>query len=273
VAGDPFKHVQAGEPLRVSATAYNAMLDAALAHHQSQLTVGAGPSQLLGSDQAVVLVRNDTGVDVPRFGVVGLDAPLILPADNELEFAARVTFRGVLPSANTRGRFAVLQEPLPMGKIGRAVIAGVTIARITISAGDTDFRWADVQSAATGSLRPDPDGAAQILWLKSQDEGEHWCAVRIGPERRTCVFPVVMLKISGDAGSADGPATWRYAVQDALDTSVVYDMDLNPVGLPHTCRRPDVGMLTYATAGLAYFSRSGDFILTWCNETIEQEAC
>jgi hypothetical protein len=56
------------------------MLDAALAHRQSQLTVGAGPSQLLGSDQAVVLVRNDTGVDVPRFGVVGLDAPLILPS-------------------------------------------------------------------------------------------------------------------------------------------------------------------------------------------------
>jgi hypothetical protein len=41
VAGDPFRHVQAGEPLRVSATAYNAMLDAALAHRQSQLTVGA----------------------------------------------------------------------------------------------------------------------------------------------------------------------------------------------------------------------------------------
>jgi hypothetical protein len=54
------------------------MLDAALAHRQSQLAVGAAPSRLLGSDQAVVLVGNDTGaLDVPRFGVVGLDAPLI----------------------------------------------------------------------------------------------------------------------------------------------------------------------------------------------------
>jgi hypothetical protein len=273
MAGDTLRHVRPGQPLSIPAAAYNAFVDAAFAYRQTQVAINAGPVPLLPAEQTAVFVKNDSGGDVPRFGVLGLDAPLISPADNELEFAARVTFRGVLPSASTRGRFAVLQEPLAQGRIGRAVISGVTIGRIAVAGADVDFRWADIKAASTAALQPDPDGAAQILWLESRVEGEHWAIVRLGVPRRTYTFPVRLMKISGAAGSATAPASWRYIVLDAIDGSVIYDWDADPTASPHAWRRPAVGVMTQADAGLAYIDQYGVLILTWINEVAEQEAC
>ncbi len=79
-------HVQRGQPLRIGASDWNAMVDAARAHMQEQLSRDAGPATTRGGDTGMVLVRNNSGADRDRFAVLGIDSPIISPTDNADEF-------------------------------------------------------------------------------------------------------------------------------------------------------------------------------------------
>ena len=88
---DIFKNVQAGDPLVIPARAYNAFVEVARAHQAGK--TGMGGTALMEPQPTaagVVLVRNDSGSDQSQFAVLGVDAPIILPADNESEFRRRV---------------------------------------------------------------------------------------------------------------------------------------------------------------------------------------
>lgn len=149
------------------------MIDAARAHVDGQLNQG-NQSELAFRQADIIKVRNQSGQDVDRFSVLGIDQPIISPTDNSREFKNQIAINAVIPTANHAGQFVVLLEPLKAGAIGRAWVSGVCPARVHMSAA-----WhthVDIESTNVNELVSRPDGGAQILWrgVGSWDDSELW---------------------------------------------------------------------------------------------------
>jgi len=149
--GDPFRKAISGQPVRIPAQTWNAMLEAAQAHRDRQEHLGreARPRGAGG----IVLVKNATGSDVGRFSVLGIDGVLIAPGDNEAEFLGRTAVTGVTPTTDHAGRFVVLIEPVKAGALGRAMLHGVTRARLYVEE-DRTVGFAAPTAGETGYLVP-----------------------------------------------------------------------------------------------------------------------
>ena len=102
--GDQFRKVLPGDPLKIPAEAWNALVDLSQdqknqRHDQLSQTEGTSRQTTLAK------VRNQTGVDLDRFSIVALGAPIITPAANLTEFKRQVSFQGLVPSTGTGPRF------------------------------------------------------------------------------------------------------------------------------------------------------------------------
>jgi len=158
--------VSSGQKLRIPAEAYNAFVDAAEAY-QAQLHQQGVDRRGVPLSPGEALVRNDSGADLERFAVIGLDAPLISPDDNLLSFQEHRTFSGVSPEEHLHAnRFGVLQEPIPAGAIGRVLLIGVTPVQLAVQAMKDDL--AAVVTGETASLKSGTSGGARILWKPDQ---------------------------------------------------------------------------------------------------------
>ena len=165
---DPFARVRPGQPLKLSARQFNALVDAAqwVNQHKNDITGQRTPGSL---PAGWCLIRNDSGSDRRRFESLAIDDILISPADNETQFLSKPAVVGKLPTSAhvAAGRIAVLQEPIPKSANGRAVIVGLTPALVTV--GDATDPRADLV-ADSGTLQTGPLGAAKVLYLNS-DKG------------------------------------------------------------------------------------------------------
>ena len=266
------RKVQPNDKLRIPAAVYNAFVDAAIDHQSRQRNTEQTP-QNAHQSSGIVLVRNDSGAARARFDVLGTDAPIIGPATNENEFLRRVVLEGLVPWwPSYFTRFAILQEPLPDRGIGRAIISGVTPARVIVNS--PHDRFADISPGNCNALSSARYGAAQILW-KAGSSGVQWALVRLGVPAPTHAFPVNLTQVGGSQGNATTPATWTYDVVDAA-TGITLATNINPMAAPHKWRRPSVGYIVPATFGYAHYqvtSWSHDLVLGWINEVIDQEAC
>jgi hypothetical protein len=187
---DPFRKVRPGERIQIGARAWNAMLDAARAEQgrKSGRTFG---DLTTTPDAAIVFVRNDSGADVDRYAVLGLDGPVFDPAADaasENAFLRNVAFSGVTPAAaDHRGKFCILFEPAPQDRVVRAYVAGVCPVLVDVL--DTGHAYADVTDGDPGGLTSGASGGAQILWKETDGSigygygyttGVQWALVRIG---------------------------------------------------------------------------------------------
>lgn len=161
--GDYLRKVQPGETLEsIPRDAYNAFVDAALAARQGARVGGRAPA--FSRDTNLVTVRNQSGRDVDRFGVLELADPIVGPGVNLDEFQRVVNFDGVTPTAGNVP-FCILLEPLSDGAIGTGVVSGIIPCLINgrggcalpragdttaLLAGDSGCRveWADVESGS-----------------------------------------------------------------------------------------------------------------------------
>jgi hypothetical protein len=170
------EHVGAGQKVRFRASEWNALLDVAKAFKTGRLDrFGSRPR----AQTTAVLVRNDSASDLPAFAVLGVDQPLILPADDEAEFKSQVALSCVEPAAGTHeGRFAVIQEPLAVGAVGPAVIAGVTPVLLTV-ADEEAATNAEIIDEDLSQLAAASSGSATVLWREG-GTGQQWALVRLG---------------------------------------------------------------------------------------------
>ena len=170
--GDAFKKVTAGTSLDIPAAAYNAMLDAAVAHRGRQ---AQGAEAIPTSrNSCVVKVKNTTGGPLSRFQIVGLGSPIVSPSDNAQEFARQVTFSAGLPTSE--GRWGVLIDPVDTNAIGSAVVAGVVAVRMAV--GDTAYDCAQV-AGSHDVLVNVPHGSARVLWIEPGIAPVRWTIVRL----------------------------------------------------------------------------------------------
>jgi hypothetical protein len=168
--------VRSGQRLSISAEAFNAFIDAAEARRST--SIGQAVDDSTTSRAAgIVTVRNDSGSDQERFAVLGIAAPLILPAENPAAFQERVALSLVLPDAEQHAdRLCILQEPIAAGALGRGLILGVTPVRLEV-ASDED-RAAAVTTDDPSVLTTGPEGSVRILW-KEPGTGQKWGLVQI----------------------------------------------------------------------------------------------
>jgi len=173
--GDALRKVRSGERLSIPAETFNSFIDAARDLKERRQRQGASPREDR-AETGIVLVRNDSGADRERFDVLGVDIPVFGPADNLDEFRNRASLAGVTPTVATHaGRFAVLQEPVPDGGIGRAMLLGVTPVMLEVV--DEADTFADVADGLCAYLLTGSEGVAHVLW-KEPGTGVLWGLVR-----------------------------------------------------------------------------------------------
>lgn len=206
---DPLRKVRSGDPLRIPAGAYNAFIDAA--HFARRIDADAQVESARDrTGEHLVLVRNESGDDLPRFGVLGINGPIIEPGSggNTNEFKRRAAIIGAAITTTDEfiGRFVVAREPIPSGRIGLAVVRGVTPAVINIA--DVEHTHADTE-AESQFLRSGFTGAARILW-KEEGTDQKLAIIEIGPADRDR-FPARLLDSFGIDGRTFG---WLYAWEE-----------------------------------------------------------
>lgn len=174
--GDPLKKVRPGQALHIPATGYNAFVDAARAHKaQSQGGRGQAPPP---RGSGIVPVKNSSGGDRDRFDVLGISDLVYDPTENLEEFKSNPAIDGVTPATTSHvGKFVILLEPIPDGRIGRGLLVGVTPVKVNFAAADDTH--ADVADGQEGYLASGTSGAATILW-KEDGTGEKWALVKLG---------------------------------------------------------------------------------------------
>lgn len=195
---DPFKKVRPGEDVTFSAAVWNAMIDAARAARDGG--GGTGGARTTPRDGDIVRVRNDSGADLARRSVLGLDGPIFTPADSEDAFLREVTFKGVTPTGDHQGKFCILLEPAPQNRVVRAYVGGV--AQVKLHVADPAHTCADVSAGDTSALLTSDDGSAQVLWKDSGAYGAAvWSLVRFGAGCGSAG----KTSRPGDCGCKDGP--------------------------------------------------------------------
>ena len=171
--------VQTGDPIQIRASTWNSFIDAAEYVKNLQADQSGGALKN-GVHNGVVLLKNEEGILFSRFSAMVITDVLIRPDANEMEFAGKCpAFIGrKMTDAYEGYPYAVLLEPIDAGKIGHALLLGVTPALVSIL--DPEHKFAEpVSSSATGALQSAENGVARILW-KAGDSGSQWCMLQLG---------------------------------------------------------------------------------------------
>jgi hypothetical protein len=175
--GDAFKRVRQGDSMQIPAAAWNACLDAAEAHKRGEQSPFVGvPQEFRQAD--IVLVKNSSGSDVSRFGILGISGVIITPAANLSQFQNKNAFTGVTPTvASHSGKFVICLDAIKNGQIGRAWVSGVSAVQIDIT--DTSHKFCDVKDSDRTKLSSSNSGSARIVYSPG-GTGTKWCGVRLG---------------------------------------------------------------------------------------------
>jgi hypothetical protein len=254
--------------MKPSALLWNAMIQAAKAERDRKLDPENAQSQVpLAYD---TLIRNDTGADLPRFAIVGLNGPVTTRAARENTFKNQAgAMKGAAPTNAYRGKFAVLVEPIRNGKVGRALTGGLIVTQVKLlNPTTTDPQWADVDATTAATmLKETVCGGARVLWTEPSADravaSEPWCIVHIGVG--PAPFEEFRCKVHNDGGSAGSSST------SCSFTYTIRTMSGKDVLTAQTPTRRRFTNVEYSatptnTQGWAYFDENGVLKLSDANE-------
>ncbi len=195
--------VTAGDKLRISASTYNALVEML---HDWQLSKGKTGIKGESLNDNIILVKNSTGADLQTFAVVAIDGVVFDPATAAKQFRENPVLNCITPtSATAAGKFAVLAESIPAGKIGHAWASGTCNVKVNII--DEAHSFADLKSGEN-ILESGESGTAQILY-KEDGTGEKWAVIRFG---------------GGGSSSGGGENdTYFFTVQQSLSYDTISD--------------------------------------------------
>lgn len=208
---DPFKNVQSGDAFSIQADTWNTLMDVAKATQTGPVAGSASTRQA-----SIIRVKNESGANLPRNSVLGLEDPIFTPGDSSLDaFLREVTFRGATPDiAMHKRRFCVLIDPAPMDVVVRAYVAGVCPVKVDV--GDASHEYAGIADAETGNLESSRYGFAQILWREGDEgygygdgyaTGLQWAIVRLGAHCPSVAIGKASGAISARSGTTFGTGT------------------------------------------------------------------
>ena len=193
-------------------------------------------------DAGIVKIKNASGVDLSAFSILQINSPLFTPGDNPTEFRYHLALKGTSPDYSKPGLFAVLQEPIANGNIGKAVVSGITPAYIWIS--DVTHQFADVhpEPANQGQLyhaASCSNGSARILWQPDGVYGNFaWVVLRlsnrptIATEFVRCSNPLFRRESSG-IGLEDWQITKDDGITPYFPSGGIYTWNYRGTGTWH----------------------------------------
>lgn len=211
------RRVAAGDKLRIPAADWNSMIDAAAALNANRVGTQFGALNY-GASQNVVVFRNDTEADLERGQIIHLDDVVCDMTVDAAEFLNNITFKGVVPPAVAAnfveaGQIAVVQEFVEADKIGRAVVSGLTIARVKSDIADRQILDYEPESVSRLVVARRGLGCAQLFRrfttpedLIASEEGASFAVVRLGvvtPRRSLVRFTANEDIAAGDTGEID----------------------------------------------------------------------
>ncbi len=171
--GDFTRKVSRGDPVRLDADFVNALSDMLQWFRAGGgRKAGASGPQAAGREDSIrVLVQNTTGQNVQQFGILGVDAPIILPCKSYPTFAERRALVGIAPQSGRS--FVVTQEPIAAFDgdgnpgIGHAVILGLTPCWVFMN--EIGDLTAEPAAGDTTQLYSTACGPARIVWLEGEN--------------------------------------------------------------------------------------------------------
>lgn len=178
------RKVNPGEPLRFPAATFNTFVDTAQDFLDRRSGGGAGDRPVdVPANQ--VLVKNSSGYDCPRFGILALDGPLWEPPADEEAFLREVVVSCILPWDGEDCRVVIAVEPIADGAIGYAQFAGLTPVEIDVTdAAHTevvirfDSSVADIEKFASAATIAGDAHPARLIW-KEAGTGTVWGLIDI----------------------------------------------------------------------------------------------
>lgn len=178
---------------KISAGVLNGMVRAI-----RELRSGAGDEY----DAKIISIQNlatddeNKPIALTEYQILGLSDLNQTPTGAINNFLATIVFTGVNPTSDYAGKFAIVQEPIAKGAVGRAKISGISQVKVNFSSAAHGYAEAsatgdviELTSTATGR-----DGGAEVLW-KESGTGSKWAIIR---------FPVFA---AAGGSAAPGPAT------------------------------------------------------------------
>ena len=216
--------------MAIPAAAYNAMVDAAVAHRNSPGDKPTRMERSKGSEPSIVWVRNDSGEPRKRFDVLWLRDMVFSPtgqdgSPTEHQFINQPVFTAghqYVAGDNEHGSplaYGVLTEPLAEGALGRAIVSGVTVARLrmtTQTVSEFGYRpyWATPTDDDLSVFIPGYGGAA-VLWSE-KTTGDVWAVLRVGAFAPPSI---VWIKITASAVFEDADDyMWTYSGVEVVCT-------------------------------------------------------
>ena len=171
--------VRQGEQVVIKASTWNGFVDAAnFVKDAKQNSLGVGIRSGIGG--GIVPLKNMEDRDYPRFSALVITGVAVSPSANEDEFVSCPTvFEGQRMIAEREDMpYAVLLEPIPAKEIGRAMLLGLTPAKVVINSADDKYAVPKAGSDS-GVLESSATGVARILW-KAGGSGTQWCVLQLG---------------------------------------------------------------------------------------------
>ena len=171
--------VRQGEQVVIRASTWNGFVDAAnWVKEAKQNSLGVGIKSGIGG--GIVPMKNMEERDYPRFSALVITGVAISPSANEDEFVSCPTvFEGQkMTSEREDMPYAILLEPIAAGEIGRAMLLGLTPAKVAILSADDQYAVPKANSD-NGALESSETGVARILW-KAGGSGTQWCVLQLG---------------------------------------------------------------------------------------------
>lgn len=171
-----FRKVRPGQPLRITAKAWNRVLDTVSTRPEF-----AGSEGTYGRPCHVVQIKNTTGSTVPKWGVLEISGVANDPTAGDAslsQFQDVPLLEGAAPSASTAGKFVVALEPIAAGKFGRAAIDGVVQCKVEVVHAEHRF-----VSCGSGGLKTAASGEGLILWKDGGTGTDKWALVQLGQGR------------------------------------------------------------------------------------------
>jgi len=128
--------VQPGQPWQPNAPFHNAAVETI--RTVRDFLVGNSPGRNI-YNPSIAMVRNDSGGDRDQHDVLGIGDSLVDPATRLNQFKTQRRVKGLMPSCHHWGKLAILIRPLKEEKIGPAIVAGLSAARIRMNHAEDDY--------------------------------------------------------------------------------------------------------------------------------------
>jgi hypothetical protein len=157
------KHVQKGEAFVPIAERTNAFVDAANDFRSRKHEIGAQGDIGTPDDFTPIWIENKTGAAVPRWGVIKVGEPVVLPTDDQEQFEESILFEGNTPTDS--GLHVITAQNLSENEVGIAILLG--IARVQINVTDVAHGRAKPIASDSTKMASSATGPYRILWKES----------------------------------------------------------------------------------------------------------